>query len=229
MKRVLRLPAEFGRFLRQWFVDWLRPENRKPFYVTVSLVVFCIMGLVATGLEEIDKNGTPDQQRAQIQRNDAKMKLFGFGGAIITGIFLMIRSEQSNTYQHKTSHDIRNATNDLTVNAQVAVVTADEAATKARAAVENAERAAKELYDLRNEVRSALNGGMKERLDQVFQLAQNAFATPAPGQSQFPGTMRELEQMMDNRCGTIALNAARQAVAENMAMLRAEGVLRVQT
>lgn len=212
---------------------WLRPENRKPFYVTVALVVFCMMGLIVYGMEGIDSSASLEVQIAQRQKNDAMMKLFGFGGAIITGIFLMVRSEQSTTYQHKSSHDIRNAAGAASLNAVHAANTADDAAKKAEEAVRNAEAAVKVLHEVRKEVHTALNGGLSKRLEEVFEQAKAAYASDPAGGTAFPRTMAELkeafrtfaDEMGDHVCKDVAekagLEGARQAIRE----LQASGVI----
>lgn len=206
-KRALIYSAKLAKSFRAWFIEWLRPENRKPFYVTVSLVVFCIMGLVVTGMEQIDDAASLEQQIAQRQRNDVKTKLFGFGGAIITGIYLLISRERDIRYTHEANHRLRGDFNDATLQMRVAVAV---------------------LEDLKSQVEplvKATNGNMSDRINEVFEKAREAFATPVPGQSEFPGTMQELERMMDKRCGTIANTAATEAVRMNMAELRAQGLI----
>jgi len=82
----------------QRLFQWLRPENRRPFYVIVALLVFGCMTILALSL-----GAFPLSEKEQT----AVIRVIVCGVGFLTLLYVIVRGEQINAYQHKATHDLR--------------------------------------------------------------------------------------------------------------------------
>lgn len=163
----------------------VRPEIRRWFYVVVAFIVFCIIAILALSLR-----WAPISDKDQ----ESTIKVIGWGGGFLAILFLIVRGEQRDTYQHRSAEKIEE-------KQDAAVV----AATEAKASAAEAKITAEHLPEA---VVKKLNGGVEKAAKEAVAKALDA--------SPFPTTHEELRKFIaESRgelCGQIALEAVEKTV-----------------
>ncbi len=161
---------------------WLRPENRRPFYLIIALIVFCCMVILALSLGFF-----PVDEKVQ----SGIVRVIGFGGGFLTLLYVIVRGEQFNSYQHKATHDLKEGQ-------QVAVLVAEQAKQIAEAAPEKTASLTVQK----------INGGLDRAAGKMVdkKLAESPFPTTHGELAEFVKSVQSVN------CEDIALAAAREAI-----------------